>query len=75
MIRKSRKVSDNCRMSNLNRDSAISSTVNASASAAQMPGRGSTASRRQFTKAQANSDSAIANGPYSVVQSTASAAR
>ena len=34
MIRKSRKVSDSCRMSNLKRDSAISSTTRASDSAA-----------------------------------------
>lgn len=75
MIRKSRNVSDSCRMSNLKRDITISSASRASASAAQTPGRGSTSSKRQFTNTHASSDSVIAKGPYSVVNSTAKAAR
>ena len=46
-----------------------------SASAAQIAGRGSTDSNRQFTNTHASSDSVIANGPYSVDSRTASAAR
>ena len=46
-----------------------------SASAAQIAGRGSTDSKRQFTNTHASSDSVIANGPYSVDSRTASAAR
>ena len=75
MIRKSRNVSVSCRIPNLKCDSAIRSTVKASASAAQIAGRGSTDSNRQFTNAHASSDSVIANGPYSVDSRTASAAR
>ncbi len=44
-------------------------------SAAQIPGRCSTASRKQFTNTHASTDSVIANGPYSVVMRTASPAR
>ena len=75
MIRKSRNVSVSCRIPNLKCDSPISTTVKASASAAQTAGRGSTVSRRKFMNAHASSDSVIANGPYSVDSSTASAAR
>src|SRR3954454_841872 len=75
MIRKSRNVSVNCRMPNLKCDSAIRITIKASESAAQTPGRCSTASRKQFTKTHASTDSVIANGPYSVVRRTASPAR
>ena len=46
-----------------------------SESAAQTPGRCSTTSRKQFKKTHASTDSVIANGPYSVVRRTASAAR
>ena len=49
--------------------------MKASASAAQTPGRRSTASRKQFTNTHASTDSVIANGPYSVASRTASAAR
>ncbi|XIA64538.1 hypothetical protein ACFIOY_37880 [Bradyrhizobium sp. TZ2] len=59
----------------MKRDSAITSTMKASASAAHIPGRGSTDSKRQFTKIHASSDSVIANGPYSIVSKIASAAR
>ena len=41
-----------------------------SESAAQMPGRCSTTSRKQLKKSHASSDSVIANGPYSVVRRT-----
>src|SRR5438309_10428147 len=75
MIRKSRNVSVNCRIPNLKRDSAIKSTMKASASAAQIPVRGSTDSNRQFTDTHASSDIAIANGPYSVVKRTTSSVR
>ena len=75
MIRKSRNVSDSCKMSNLKRDSAISSATRISASAAETPGRGSTSRKTQFKKTHARSDSVIAKGPYSVANRTASAAR
>ena len=75
MIRKSRNVSVSCRIPNLKCDSAIRITIKASESAAQTPGRCSTTSRKQFTKTHASTDSVIANGPYSVVSRTASAAR
>ena len=68
MIRKSRKVIESCRMSNLKRENAISTTVAISDSAAAMPGRGSNSSTRQLANSQASSDSVIANGPYSVVK-------
>ena len=49
--------------------------MRASASAAQIAGRGSTDSNRQFMNTHASSDSVIANGPYSVDSKIASAAR
>ena len=69
MIRKSRKVSESCRMSNLKREHRISTTVSISESAAAMPGRGSNSSTRQLANSQASSDSVIAKGPYSVESS------
>ena len=75
MIRKSRNVSVSCRIPNLKCDSAIRITMRASAIAAQTPGRCSTTSRKQFRKTHASTESVIANGPYSVVSSTASPAR
>jgi hypothetical protein len=69
MIRKSRKVIESCRMSNLKREQTISTTVSISDSAAAMPGRGNNTSTRQLANSQASSDSVIANGPYSVESS------
>ena len=69
MIRKSRKVSESCRMSNLKREHRISTTVIISESAAAMPGRGRKSSTRQLANSQASSDSVIAKGPYSVESS------
>ena len=75
MIRKSRKVTVSCRMSNLKREIAISTTVSINDSAAAMPGRGKNTSTRQLANSQASSDSVIANGPCSVVSSAESPAR
>jgi hypothetical protein len=69
MIKRSRKVIDSCRMSNLKRENAIRITVAISDSAAAMPGRGRKTRIRQLANSQASSDSVIANGPYSVVSS------
>ena len=69
MIRKSRKVIESCKMSNLKREHAINVTVAISDNAAAMPGRGSNSSTRQLANSQASSDSVIANGPYSVLRS------
>ena len=69
MIRKSRKVIESCRMSNLKRENAISTTANISESAAAMPGRGNNTSTTQLANSQASSASVIANGPYSVESS------
>ena len=72
MIRKSRNVSESCRMSNLKRDSAIKQhhegqrQRRADARAAAAPD-----SNRQFANTHASSDSVIANGPYSVASRTA----
>ena len=75
MIRKSRNVSVSCRIPNLKCDSAIRIAMRTSESAAQIAGRCSTTSRKQFKKTHASTDSVIANGPYSVVRRTASPAR
>ncbi len=49
--------------------------MRASDSAAQIPGRCSTTSRKQFTNTHASTESAIANGPYSVESRIASPTR
>ena len=64
--RKSRNVSVSWVTSNFRRDSAISTTIATSDSAAAMPGRPNTAMPRQHAKASVSSDSDVANGPYSV---------
>ena len=69
MIKRSRKVIESWRISNLKRENAIRTMVAIKDSAAAIPGRGRSRRIRQLANSQASSDSVIAKNPYSVVSS------